>query len=815
MTRKSPLIISLGIVLGIVSSGLQAASNSVQTDPSVKSSRPTPAPKTKKTQKAIANPAVKQKNQAVPTEHPAAQPAAQQPQKNLPDKQSSSTNKAADDEKPEALSEIKVSSGREKNLLGIAGSASQGQISSEQLQYRNISRPGELMELIPGTIATQHSGSGKANQYFLRGFNLDHGTDFTTVVDGIPMNMPTNAHGQGYMDLNSLIPELVDKIDYGKGPYYAEIGDFSAAGFNKISTMKSLPQGFLKFTGGEFDYYRTVAANSTKIGDNGNLLFGAEFQAYSGAWAVPENSHKYNGMLRYTLDQENWGLAINAKAYTNTWTATNQIAQNAIDSGQLGLYGSLSPSDQGSTNRYSLSTNVWNKGTDWKNNINLYALYYDLNLFSNYTGYLNGPWGDQVDQTEHRVQVGGNIEHTRFNKLFGLDMDNTYGLNFRHDQINGLGLYETINRQRIDTITLNNVEETTAGAFIKNETHWLEKFRTISALRADIIDNTVTELANGYSQSSAAYSGASATNVTAYSPTLSVGELGVADPGLAATINAANSGSSAKAMLSPKFSAVFGPWYNTEYFANAGFGYHSNDARGTVLQFNPGYQGLNPSNQQLTSSGDGSLLKPVTPMAWSKGGEIGLRSNVVPKLNSTLALWWLQSSQELVFTGDNGTTSVNGMSDRYGLELTNYYKVNDWLTLDFDLAKSTAYFVNAPQGANFVPNSVGTVIAAGIQIVAPNGMFGTLRLRHFGDSPLDTNGSYWAPDVNLVSLGLGYKQKNYKLDFNIFNLLGQETSDVAYAYQYSSNPNNQTGSYGVVRHPVEPRMARAGFTIYF
>ena len=185
--------------------------------------------------------------------------------------------------KVEKLGEVEVVSGRAKNLLGLTGSASQGEVGQHQIEFRAVSRPGELVELIPGMIATQHSGSGKANQYFLRGYNLDHGTDFTTVVDGIPMNLPTNAHGQGYMDLNSMIPELVDKIEYGKGPYYAEVGDFAAAGYNRMSTMKTLSKGFLKFSGGEFDFYRAVAANSSKLGDDGNLLYGVEFQTYNGA----------------------------------------------------------------------------------------------------------------------------------------------------------------------------------------------------------------------------------------------------------------------------------------------------------------------------------------------------------------------------------------------------------------------------------------------------------------------------------------------------------------------------------------------------
>ena len=830
--NKTPLIISIGMVLGLSMVDVFAETNplpTVSTAPVGQAVVKTKVlKKTKKPQKSkSADGTVTGNNTNItPSETKTETPkVVKQSQQATEEKKAQAEETKVS--KPNELSTVKVVSGRSRSLLGLTNSASQGIISQEQIEFRSIARNGELMELIPGMIATQHSGSGKANQYFLRGYNLDHGTDFTTVVDGIPMNMPTHAHGQGYMDLNSMIPELVDKIEFGKGPYYAEIGDFSVAGYNKMTTMKSMPQGIFKFTGGEFDFYRTMAANSNKIGD-GNLFYAAEFQTYNGAWAVPENGHKYNGLLRYSLDQDNWGVAVNAKAYTNTWTATNQIPQSAVDSGTLGLYGSMTPSDGGNTNRYTFSTNLWNKGKDWKNDANLYAVYYDFSMFSNFTGYLNGPLGDQIHQTERRVQIGGNEDFVHYDNLFGFDMDNSVGFSFRHDQINGLGIAQTVNRQYLNQISLDNVEETTAGFYLKNQIHWHEKLKTTHALRADFISNDVTALANGYTDPSNLLTGGLTASQIAQNALTS------------AQINAANSGSAAKAMLSPKFGLVLGPWYDTEYFANFGYGYHSNDARGTVLSSDPNYQTPQIGGSGYTGyAGYDALsasLKPILPMAWSRGGEIGSRSNFIPKLNSTLALWWLESSQELVFSGDSGTTNVNGSSYRYGLEFTNYYKVNDWLTLDFDLAKTNGYFAQTPQTnsaggcdtangnpgnpctGNHIPNMVGTVIAAGIQVVAPNGMFGSLRLRHFGDSPLDSNGSLWAPDVNILNLGLGYKQKTYKLDFSIFNLLGQETSDIAYAYNYAY-PNNTTNinnpQYGVVKHPVEPRMARAGFTIYF
>lgn len=685
----------------------------------------------------------------------------------------------------EELEEVQIEEGRGKNMLGIAVSASQGEISQKQFEYRPLSRNGELVEVVPGALATQHSGSGKANQYFLRGFNLDHGTDFTTYVDGIPMNMPTHAHGQGYMDINSIIPELVKKVEYGKGPYYAELGDFSAAGYAKMFSMNALPEGILKFTGGEFGYYRTLIANSQKIG-MGDLLYAGEFNFYNGVWQVPEDAKKFNGQLRYSIDQRDWGLSVNAKGYTNSWTATNQIPQAAIDNGTLSPYGSMEASDGGKTNRYSFSTNLWNQGKDSKNDANIYALYYDVGLFSNFTGYtntVNFPGGDQIHQFEHRVQTGGNVEHTRYNNLLGFEMDNSIGLQFRHDEILNLGLEHTRARQFVSTVSRADVGTTNVGAYLKNQTHWHDKVRTIVGLRGDFINNDVNVLDT-------------ATHSVA--------------------INATNSGNRSKTMLSPKFSVIFGPWLDTEFFVNGGYGYHSNDARGTTLQINPG---------------DGAALDAtssrIMPAAWSRGAETGIRNNYIPGLNSTLAFWWLESSQELVFSGDAGDTSVNGKSYRYGVEWTNYYKPTDWLTLDADLALTTARYAQLPDGcvvvsnpstpalctSHAVANSVGRVVSAGATVVDASGLFGTLRLRHFGDVALDSQGTF-SPATSIVNLGAGYKQNNCKVELDLFNIFGSQSNDIAYAYQYQY-PVNAASQYGILKHPVEPKMLRGTITINF
>ncbi|BBA32444.1 TonB-dependent receptor [Methylocaldum marinum] len=650
--------------------------------------------------------------------------------------------------------------GRATDLLGAADSASQGVVGQPEFKYRPLSRVGELVEVVPGALATQHSGTGKANQYFLRGFNLDHGTDFSVTVDGVPMNLPTHAHGQGYLDLNGIIPELVDRVEYGKGPYYADIGDFSSAGYAHMHTLHRLPEGFLKFTGGEFDYYRVVAANSNTLGV-GDLLYGAEVNFHDGPWKRPEDLEKFNGMLRYTIDRENWGLALHGKAYRAHWNATNQIPERAVQSGLIDLYGTMDPSDAGKTDRYSVSGDFWSRGDSYKNQINVYAVYYDIALFSNFTGFLDDPVrGDQIGQKERRVTVGGSGEQTWFNHWFGFEMDNTIGVQVRHDAIMDLTLNHTERRRTVGTISRADVDETRLSFYFNNQTHWLPKFRTVAGVRSDTFFFDVSD-----------------------------------------RLLSQNSGSETASIVSPKLSLIFGPWYDTEFFVNLGYGFHSNDARGVTTRADP----YDPTVPQ------GS----VPPLARQRGVEGGIRTQYLEGLNSTLAVWWLNSDSELVFAGDAGTTEASGKSERYGVEWTNFYKPLDWLTLDADFAFTSARYVDAPNGANDIPNSVGRVISAGAVAELPYNFFATVRVRHFGHVPLTEDGSVDAGDTTLVNLGAGYQYKQLKLGVDVFNLFDSKSNDIAYYYTSRLPGEPLDGVDGVLKHPVMPRQVRVTASLSF
>jgi len=325
--------------------------------------------------------------------------------------------------------------------VGTSDSASEGRITARRVETRPALRPGEVLEYVPGVIITQHSGDGKANQYFLRGFNLDHGTDISINVAGMPVNMPTHAHGQGYADLNFLIPELVSGIDYRKGPYYAEVGDFSAAGAAYIEYANTLPSTIGSVTLGEHDYKRGLLAGSPSFA-GGTLLYGIELMGQDGPWDNPEKFGKINTVLRYSRGDKADGFNVTGMAYSAHWNATDQIPQRAVDQGLISRFGAIDPTDGGASSRYSLSYEQHHDFAGGRAMVDAYAIRSDLTLFSNFTFFLDDPInGDQFEQHENRTVLGLHPRVEFYNKLAGRDNIFKVGLQVRRDDIDPLALY--------------------------------------------------------------------------------------------------------------------------------------------------------------------------------------------------------------------------------------------------------------------------------------------------------------------------------------------------------------------------------------
>ena len=685
--------------------------------------------------------------------------------------------------------------GREDDLIGIAESGTQGTVGATEIQDRPILRSGEVLETVPGLIITQHAGGGKANQYYLRGFNLDHGTDFAIFIDDTPLNLPSHAHGEGYSDMNIVIPEFVKRVNFEKGPYYADVGNYGSAGSAHVEYFTTLPQNFFKVEGGTYGYGRAVFGASKKLG-SGSLLYGGEEYYDNGPWTHPDAFNKINGLLSYSQGDDADGVSVTARAYHGKWNSSDQIPVSAVP--LVGLYGTLDPTDGGHSQRYSLQSEWHRQGTNSESKLMAYGFYYDLDLFSNFTYYLVDPIrGDQFEQQDRRWVAGLDAHHTIFSTWFGRKMANTFGLQLRNDWINN-GLYVTKNRVRMDktdydtgdpippilpaTRERDRFTDTIGSFYAENKIQWVEKFRSVLALRGDDEKFVVTSLA--------------------YS----------------ASVNAANSGSATKFLPSPKASLIFGPWINTELYAQGGFSLHSNDGRGATQTVEP-VSADNPTPNTPTAK--------IPPLVQTKGGEIGVRTVPVPHLQSTLALWYLRSNSELMQDGDTGGTSASEQSsNRYGIEWANYYTPAEHLAVDFDLADSRAQFTEvdgddaAPNsaGGKHVPEAVGVVISSGITLHDYKGFSTSLRLRYFGPRDLTSDGFFRSNETVLLNGEVGYQiNKKWRVSSEFLNMLDRSDSDIDYAYVSRVIPGITSGGTPIgpsaftrVAHPVEPFQVRFG-----
>ena len=662
------------------------------------------------------------------------------------------------------LSAVEVRAQAE-NLEGIAASASEGVVSSQRLAAVPMLRPGEALEMVPGLIVTQHAGDGKANQYFLRGFNLDHGTDFATYVGGVPVNMPSHAHGQGYTDLNFLIPELVDRISYRKGPYFAEEGDFSSAGTAHIDYFRKIDAGLAQLTLGQNGYARSLLAGSPESA-GGNLLYALELFHNDGPWQVDEHYRKLNGLLRYSQGTRYDGWSVTGMAYHGRWTSTDQIAERAIDSGQVDRFGSLDSTTGGKTFRYSLGGEWAQRGEHSQTKANLWWLKSGLDLWSNFQYCLNDlaasgncATGDQFKQAERRQAVGFSAAQAIFDQWGRFAVENSFGIQGRMDRLSPVGLYATSQRATVGTVREDRLTQRSLSLWAQNEIRWTPWFRTTQGLRGDVYDFTV-------------------------------------DSSLSA-----NSGSASDQMVTPKLALVFGPWRKTELYLNYGHGFHSNDARGTTIKVDP---------RDGTTSVD-----RVKPLVRTKGREVGLRTELVPGWQSTLALWQLDAASELLFVGDAGTTEAARPSRRYGVEWTNLYVPADWLAVDADLAWSHARFRDVDPAGAYIPGAVTATANLGLTIDHQGPWFSTLRLRYFGPRPLIEDNSVRAKASALTNWRVGYKfDQRTQLALDVYNLFDRKVNDIE--YWYDSQLANEAGPvFDRHVHPGEPRSFRLTLTHRF
>ena len=638
------------------------------------------------------------------------------------------------------------------NAVGTSDAASQGVIEAGLLRSRPALRPGEILEFVPGVIVTQHTGDGKANQYFLRGFNLDHGTDFATSVNGMPTNLPTHAHGQGYSDLNFLIPELVQRVEYRKGPYYAKGGDFSLAGAADIAYRTGFDRPFLDVGIGQRGFRRHVAGGSTDLGSGRTVLGAFEVMGHDGPWVVPQGLKRHNGVVTLSGvgDSSSWQLSF--MGYQAKWTATDQVPERLLNAPGFNRYGSLDPTAGGDTSRHSVS-GQWShndaQGGVWR--AQAYVVRYAMGLYSNFTYALERPAaGDQFAQKDARTVWGGQFSYAMSHGLFERIARSEFGLQWRTDKAR-VGLYDAVARRITEVVREDDVQQTLVGVYAQNVLEWTPWLRTIAGVRVDHKRAQVDALS------------------------LTV-----------------NGGRAQDSKASPKLSLILGPWRKSEFFVNAGTGFHSNDARGATIRLDP-------------RSGESAQRVPL--LVAGRGAELGFRTEAIPGLQSSLALWGLKLESELVYVGDAGATEASRASSRRGVEFNNRYTPVQWLLIDADFAWSRGRFDNGDR----IPNAVDRVASMAVTLRDLAHWTTSLQWRYLGSGPLvEDNSVRSRPSSTLntrITRGLPGWGRQTDITLDIFNLTNRRVNDIQYFYE-SRLPGEPAPVADRHVHPAEPRTFR-------
>jgi outer membrane receptor protein involved in Fe transport len=617
----------------------------------------------------------------------------------------------------EVLEEVVVW-GRNESQQGTALSSSEGLVGYSDFSTRPLQRVGELVEVVPGMVATQHSGEGKANQYFLRGMNLDHGTDFSVYFEDMPVNFRSHAHGQGYLDLNFVIPEIVSTIRYAKGPYRADRGDFSTAGTASMRIYDQVEKPFIDLGIGSDGYLRSVGAASMEA-FSGHLLGAVEFLRNDGPWDLSGNIQKDNLLVKYSGQHRGYDTKLLASYYTNAWNSTDQIPERLVSLGRIGRFGYVDPTLGGNSKRATLIGGIENDYLSVGGFISDYA----LDLFGNFTYTLEDRKnGDQHQQVDRRTIYGGHAHRVfEINNSTELNL----GLDLRIDDIDHADLYGTTSRIRHKSIRQDSIDWLSVGTFAELKIHLTEKLRGHIGIRQDFYDFDV-------------------------------------DASLQE-----NSGSDSETHWIPSLGAAYAVNDTTEVYVNWGKGFHSNDVRGKTIRVDP--ITLLP-------------VDTVDLFVDQEGAEIGIRTEPWSDLHISMTYFWLESDSELLFVGDTGSTEPSDGSKRSGFETNIFWNLSDFWTIDLLASIVDSEFKNVESHLNAIPNAHGRVIGAGITYVNLDNWTASLRIRHFGDAALTEDNSQRHESTTLFNLGISYDFGSVETGVELINLFDAQDIDIAYWY---------------------------------
>jgi outer membrane receptor protein involved in Fe transport len=700
--------------------------------------------------------------------------AAATAQSQLPKPPAASPKSKTGTARPPLIEQITVTASR-RDLLGRASTASEGSVTKKELTLRPVYRIGQLLETVPGLVVSVHSGEGKAYQYLARGFNLDHGTDLADFVDDVPINRPSNAHGQGYSDLNFLIPEMLQGLDYTKGTYFPEIGDFGAVASIHLRLADQLPNQIIASAGTLGDE-RLAGTGTLPLANGDRLLAAAEMSHLDGPFTPPNNFRKIAGGLRYAHGTEDDGYSLTALYYHGEGRFTTDQPDRALTEGLISRYGSLDPTDGNFSERESLSAHYAASGDSWHFKTNAYAVHSLQTLWNNFTHFLNDPVkGDQEQQDENRTTLGGAASLTYHADIGGLASDTTIGVQGRYDHeyvdkrhteqrrvldycdVAGVPYVVGYRACNADLVTLGDT-----GLYVENATQWTSWLRSLIGAREEFYQATDRSLITGFD------------------------------------------GAGSQALFQPKASLSIGPWHQTEFYLSAGRSFHSDDVRGVF--------------QTLPLEGIPGVSHPTPLLAKANGEEIGIRSRPLPNLSMQLALFQIEFTSELVYDQDMGMDQANGPTKRRGIEASAQYRPVSWMEFNTDLAFTKARYETgnpASYGLNglyvaLAPSFIGSF---GAIIDSRGPWYGGLQWRILGSYPLNPDNLVRDPGYSEVNVDVGYRlTSTTKLQLSIYNLFNQRAN--AFAYDYVSRlPGEPAG--GVLSelndasfHPLEPLSAR-------
>ncbi len=680
------------------------------------------------------------------------------------------------------LSEVTVTASR-LNLLGTATTASQGSVTEQELDLRPAYRVGQLLESVPGLVVTTHSGEGKANQYLARGFNLDHGTDIANFVDDMPVNRPTNAHGQGYTDLNFLMPEMANGLDYTKGPYYASVGDFGSVASTHMKLANDIPTQ-VAMSGGSLGIYNVFAGGTTHFSDDSRLLGGVYYGHVDGPFTHPDDFEKQAATFRFSHGTDSDGYSITGMYFHGNGNMTTDQPVRAVEEGLISRWGSLDPSDGSHSERHSLSMHFGTTGDSWKFSSSAYYIHTNMILWNDFTHFLNDPAnGDQEQQDERRDTVGGQAAFTFTHDLGPIHNDIAVGLQARYDDAY-LDRKHTLHRAPLTYCSdvqpdgsaiqvptaggICNADEVhllDIGPYIEDTTHWMPWLRTVVGLRQEYYRATDHSETSGF--------------------------LATKD----------------QTLFQPKGSLIIGPFAQTEFYFSAGRAFHSDDVRGVFgtvpVEGIPGAVGTTP------------LMAPT------KGIELGARTNLIPKLSVQVAVFRQDFESELTYDADQGQDSASAPSRREGLEISAQYHPLQWIEFNTDLAFSKARYrgnlddfgLDGP----FIANAPKFIGSFGVLVNNFGPWSGGLQWRKLGPYPI-SDGDRDPQDAGYseINLDVAYRfTPHLKGQLSLYNVTNTKADSSAYFYGSRIQGEPAEGVRGFQVHPLEPFSFVAKITATF